>query len=62
MCTGLGLAQDLVEGLGWLSHSLGLQQDLVPGLGRYTYPGCLGLGCDYLSLFLLSDGARKGDR
>ena len=32
---------------------LGLSQDLVTGLGRETYPGCLGLGCDYLS-FLYS--------
>ena len=48
MFSGLGLAQDLVEGLGRLSHGLGLQQDLVPGLGRKTYPGCRGLGSDYL--------------
>ena len=30
---------------------LGMAQDLVPGLGRKTYPGCRGLGCDYLPKF-----------
>ena len=47
MCTGQGLAQDLVEGQGCAIASRGLQQDLVPGRGRYTYPGGRGMGCDY---------------
>ena len=47
MCTGQGLAQDLVEGQGCAIASRGLQQDLVPGRGRYTYSGGRGMGCDY---------------
>ena len=47
MFSGLGLAQDLVEGQGCAIASRGLQQDLVPGRGRYTYPGGRGMGCDY---------------
>ena len=47
MCTGQGLAQDLVEGQGCAIASRGLQQDLVPGRGRYTYPGGQEMGCDY---------------
>ena len=44
-----------------LSLGLGLQYDLVPGLGRKTYPGCLGLGCDYLSFMgQIAQGHQEG--
>ena len=60
MFSGLGQAQDLVEGLGCILHALGLQQDIVPGFGRKTYPGCRGLGCDYL-LYINQSYVRGSD-